>query len=894
MSRINRFLSFVCLVYALWGVPQLGLAQQNLSAPVTLDSTYLTVRQLLQQLEATKQFRLAYSESYLDVRKSVRLPNKTPTLEEVLDAIGQATNTTYQVRGNQIIFRKKDAKFTISGYVREAFSGEDLIGASIWQGQTDSKNPDRNDITPGTSSNNYGFYSLTLPNDTVRLRCSFVGHASQETTFVLRQDTVINWDLADEMLAEVMVTSAAVRPLEQPTLDLPVPVADLLTTPALFGEVDLLKSLQRLPGVQSGADGGAGLYVRGSGPDQNLLLLDGVPLYNASHLFGFFSVFNADAINNVDFYKGGFPARYGGRLASVVDVQLREGNREKFQGTGSVGLLASRLTLEGPLVSDKTSFLLSGRYAHLGPYTWLASKVNSTGNNGFYGFYDLAAKVNHTLSYRNQLYLSTYLGQDRFRNETAFESSLLNQDSNYLRDVAGREIIQWGNVTTALRWNHVYHRRLFSNLTLTYSQYRFRLRETNDVLIVDNDVSTSTFTDKDRVSDIQDWAARVDYDYLPAPRHHLRFGGGLIHHTFRPGSVALTHRLNDRAAVDTSYEASVVQGVEADLFVEDEIQLARTLTANLGARLTGFWVDQAFYTVGQPRLSVRYQPTSATAWNVSYARMGQFMHLLTNPAFSLPTDLWLPTTERLPPETAQHWAVAYQRALAGSYEIQAEAYFKDMRNVVEYKEGEFDFYEEILDWEDRIVSGRGRSYGLELLAQRTAGRLTGWLGYTLSRSERRFEEVNDGQWFPFRYDRRHEIDFGGVFHWKERVDVSWGWSLASGFAFTVPTVMYMEKAPVSLGNDHYNYSNRDLLAVYGPRNGQRTWATHRLDVGISFRKPTRWGERTWEFGLYNLYSRRNPLLVNADSWGYADGVHYRFYQRSLFPIVPSVSYRFTF
>ena len=859
---------------------------------MALDSAHATVHQLLKQLEAAKQFRLAYSESYLDVRQSVRLRNKTPTVQEVLDAIGQATNTTYQVRGDRIIFRKKDAKFTISGYIRNAFSGEDLIGASVWQGQMGSDKTDQGAVTPGTSSNNYGFYSLTLPNDTVRLRCSYVGHASEEVTFVLRRDTVINWNLTDAMLAEVLVTSAAVRPLEQPTLSLPVPVADLLTTPVLFGEVDLLKSLQRLPGVQSGVDGGAGLYVRGSGPDQNLLLLDGVPLYNATHLLGFFSVFNADAINNVDFYKGGFPARYGGRLASVVDVQLREGNREKFQGTGSVGLLSSRLTLEGPVVSDKTSFLVSGRYAHLGLYTWASNHLSNSVDRISYNFYDLTAKVNHRFSQRNQLYLSTYLGQDRFGSETTFGNQSNTSNVIYSRDVAGRDSFRWGNITTALRWNHVHDRRLFSNLTLTYSRYRFRLGEANDVLAISNGVSTRSFTNKVRVSDIQDWAGRVDYDYLPAPRHHLRFGGGVIHHRFRPGSVALAYRLNNRTAVDTAYDASVVRGIEADLFAEDEIKLSRTLSANLGARLTGFWVDQSFYAVGQPRLSVQYQPASSTVWNVSYARMSQFMHLLANPTFSLPADLWLPTTERLPPETAQQWAVAYRRTLAGPYEIQVEAYFKDMRNVVEYKEGAFDIYEEIPDWEDRIASGRGRSYGLELLAQRTAGRLSGWLGYTLSRSERQFDAINEGRWFPFRYDRRHEIDFGGVFHWKEHIDLSWGWGFSSGLAVALPEVVFMEKPPIE--PERFDYRD-DLLLGYGPRNSQRTRAIHRLDVSISFRKPTRWGERTWEFGLYNLYSRKNPFTVVADYWGdNSNQVNYRFYQRSLFPIVPSVSYRFEF
>ena len=645
----------VITVVVLWIGSYSVYAQETLDTLITLDTTTSTVRQLLDQLEAKQRFRLAYSESYLDVRQSVRLRNKTPTVKEILDAIGQTTNTTYQVQGNQIIFRKKGAKFTISGYIRDAVSGEDLVGANVWLYASGLDQGDSPRAALGSSSNNYGFYSLTLPADTIRLQCSYVGHATQGITFLLHQDTVVNWELSDEMLAEVTITSAAPGLSEYRSLDAPVPIVDLLTMPTLLGEIDIFKGLQRLPGVQAGADGSAGLYVRGSSPDHNLLLLDGVPVYNASHLFGFFSVFNADAVNSVGFYKGAFPARYGGRLASVVDVQLKEGNREEFQGTGSVGLLATRLTLDGPLFRDNTSFLVSGRYGHPGPITRLVKALGSA-SRFLYSFYDLTAKFNHTFSYQDQVYVSAYLGHDRLGNEYQYSTSGFNPNEEIKQEA--EENFRWGNLTTALRWNHVYNRRLFSNLTLTYSRYHFRLFENETVEIQRSSLPpSSSYYSKRRKSEIHDQAAKVDFDYFPNPYHQVRFGGSMIRHTFRPNTIGLSYQQDEVLAIDTTYGARLRYGTEGDLYAEDEMTLAPSITANIGLRLAGFWVDGASYLRGQPRVSVQYQPTNTIIWRASYTRMAQFMHLLANPSVNLPTDQWLPTTRLLAPETAQQWTL---------------------------------------------------------------------------------------------------------------------------------------------------------------------------------------------------------------------------------------------
>ena len=850
--------------------------EEVLDEPVTLENTNASVQQILLQLKAAN-IQIAYSESYLNVSQTVRLPRATLTLRELLNVIGQATNTTYQVRDGQIIFRKKDARYTISGYIRNAGSGEDLIGANVWSARS----------AVGTGSNDYGFYSLTLPADTVRLQCSYVGHATQQATFVLSADTVINWNLTEEMLAEVIVSASNTQFVEEQTYDMPVPTSVLLSMPTLLGEVDVLKSLQRLPGVQAGNDGGAGLYVRGSSPDQNLILLDGVPVYNATHLFGFFSAFNPDAVNHVQFYKDGFPARYGGRLASVVDVHLKEGNRQEFQGSAAIGLLSTRLTLEGPLFSEKTSFLVSGRYAHLWPVTKLIGRINRA-DDLLYSFHDVTAKINHTFSHRDQLYLSTYFGQDHLYSGYEREYEIGNP---YQRIESGYgECLQWGNITTALRWNHVFNRRLFSNLTATYSRYQFQYQEqrVSNTFDIGEQLTQNYQLNALRHSGIQDWAARVDFDYLPHPGHHIRFGAGAIQHTFQPGAIRYFYQKGE-VVTDTVYHAPLTLGWENDVFAEDDIQISSSVNLNVGMRLTSFGVDQRLYWAWQPRFSLHYQPTAATHWQASYTRMAQFMHLLTNPSTALPSDLWLPTTRRIAPEIAHQWTLGVQRSLS-HYSFQVEAYYKTMQNVIEYKEGGFSFYDGIFDWEERVASGQGRSYGIETMVQRTTDRLSGWLSYSWSKSERQFDEINQGQWFPFKYDRRHEVDVGGVFHWKEYINVSWGWGFATGFALTLPTVIFAEKALAP--DDSYQY---DDVVVYGVRNSQRTRVTHRLDVSISFRKAKRWGERTWEFGLYNVYSRKNPFSVSFYQDGYQDrSSRFQFYQTSLFPILPSVSYRFTF
>ncbi|WKN44049.1 TonB-dependent receptor [Tunicatimonas pelagia] len=767
-------------------------------------------------------------------------------------------------------------KHTISGYIKDATDGEVLIGANVFDLKSSG----------GSSSNTFGFYSLTLPEDSISIVYSYVGYQPQTVRLLLTQDTLINIELSESaLLDEIVISAAEAEKIQEVTQmsTISVPIEQVKNLPAFLGEVDVLKTLQLLPGVQSGNEGTSGLYVRGGGPDQNLILLDGVPVYNASHLFGFFSVFNADAINNVQLIKGGFPARYGGRLSSVIDISMKEGNMKEFHGEGSLGLVAGKLTLEGPIVKDKSSFIISGRR------TWIdvlarpliRSQTDGEETVGYY-FYDLNAKVNHKFSDRDRLYLSAYLGDDRFYARTNYTNSFGGVELEDRSDSG----LQWGNITSALRWNHMFTPKLFSNTTLTYSRYRFDISNEyrNETL---GDSANQKLVDSGfakYLSGIEDFAAKIDFDYLPSPNHYVRFGVNAIHHTFRPG--ALNVRYDDdfsEDALDTLLGSQQTEAMEFAAYVEDDIELSRRLKVNIGLHASAFRVNGELYTSLQPRIAGRYLLNEQLSLKASYVQMAQFIHLLTNSGIGLPTDLWVPATDRVRPQTAQQWALGGAYNWRSGYEISLEGYYKDMRNLIEYREGA-DFINVNQDWQDKVAVGDGRSYGAELLIQKKKGRTTGWLGYTLSWTDRQFDDLNFGERFPYKYDRRHDLGIAVVHEWRKNIDVSATWVYGSGNAITMPTAIYSGRGDSFFGNNIYDY---------GERNSYRMRAFHRLDASITFRKKTRWGERAWVLGVYNAYSRRNPFYLYLDESSNPSRES-QFRQVSLFPIIPSISYRFNF
>lgn len=737
---------------------------------------------------------------------------------------------------------------TISGYIKEGKSGESIIGATVLIA---SKNA-------GTVTNAFGFYSITIPADSVQLMVTSPGYETYSTILYPRNNLFLNVSLEKDgktTLKEVTVSGkkeALQSRTQMSAVDLSMNTIKAL--PAFLGEVDIMKAIQLLPGIQAGNEGSSGLYVRGGGADQNLILLDGVPVYNAAHLFGFFSVFNADAIKSVEVIKGGFPARYGGRLSSVVDINMKEGNKQEFHGEGGVGLVAARLTLEGPLDKGKSSFMISGRRTYID----VLAKPIMTRDVSYY-FYDLNGKVNFRLGERDHLYLSGYTGDDKFGN------------SENEGERAYKTGISWGNVTAVARWNHVFGPRLFGNLTTYYSRYRFGVEieegsERNGI----PSVYKLNYS-----SSIRDYAVKYDFDYRPHAAHNIRFGAGFVAHHYRPG--AQQSQISGLGYTrDTAMGIQPIDGNEMDIYAEDDIRITSRLKANIGLHGTGFAVRGQFFTSLQPRLAIRYLLHPQLSVKLSYVQMSQFIHLLTNSSTGLPTDLWVPATDRVQPLRSQQGALGLAYTHAKGYEVTLEGYYKTMDNVIEYKEGT-SFLNTTTSWEDRVVSGKGWSYGAELFIQKKKGRFTGMFGYTLSWTNRRFDELNNGAAFPYRYDRRHDIKIAGVYNLSSSWQLSAEWVYGTGNAITIPVAAYRA-------------SNGQKLTVYSDRNGYRMPAYHRGDISVKYTKVRKRSERAWILSVYNVYDRRNPFYIYEQE---VNGVN-SFKQVSLFPVIPSISYQFKF
>ncbi|MCB9503891.1 MAG: TonB-dependent receptor [Deferribacteres bacterium] len=763
-------------------------------------------------------------------------------------------------------------KFTLSGYVQDIATGEKLIGANVFiQGEN-----------RGTATNNYGFFSLTLTHneaDSLTLVGSYIGYkmwikklpANQNQQFTLPLELSVLQGETIEVVAEALESIESKSQMS--VID--VPIDQLQHIPALLGETDIIKAMQLLPGVQSGSEGSSGLYVRGGAPDQNLILLDGAPVYNASHLFGFFSVFNSDAIKNVKLTKGGFPARFGGRLSSVLEINMKEGNNQEIDGQFTLGLISSRFNIEGPIKKGKSSFILSGRRTYIDILAQPFLEADQKGNGYYFG--DVNAKFNHTFSDKNRLFLSVYSGLDKayVKHEEKWESS-----SNKLKND-----LWWGNLTSTLRWNWLISQKLFSNTTLMYSKYRFNieLSETNQNTL---EKSSGGYYLK-YLSGIEDLTAAIDFDFLPNPSHAIKFGGTTIGHTFRPGAVHFKAEGTEIVDIDTLIAPVHTQkAVESSLYLEDDFELTTLLKINAGVHASAFSVNSTLYSSMQPRFSLRYL-FDDYALKASYATMTQYVHLLTNSGIGLPTDLWVPTTPKVKPQKS--WQVAL--GLAHTFkehklEASIEGYYKEMNYLIAYKEGaNFVGLDEL--WEDKITAGNGDSYGAELFLQKKQGTTTGWIGYTLSWSNRQFDELNLGKKFPYRYDRRHDIAIVLNRTLKQGIELSGTWVFGTGNSISLPSAKYTGYA----ADDNFFGQYISEIKYYSERNGSRMRAYHRLDLALRFIKRGNGRERVWALGVYNAYNRKNPFFYFFSEQENGTEV---IKQASLFPIIPALSYSYSF
>lgn len=766
-------------------------------------------------------------------------------------------------------------KSVISGYVRETGSRELLPGVNIYVPE----------LKTGTVTNNYGFYSLSLPSGTYRITYSFVGYQPVVKDIIVNKNLNIDIDLTSSILLEDIVISAekAERVSESNRMStISMPVSQIRYVPALLGEKDVFKVLQLMPGVQKGSEGSSGLYVRGGGPDQNLIILDDAPVYNAFHLFGFFSIFNGDALKSVELTKGGFPARYGGRLSSVVEMTMKDGNKQKFAGEAGIGLISSRLLIEGPIKKDTSSFIVSARRTYIDILT--RPFMPEDANGGYY-FYDLNAKINYDLNRRHKLYLSGYFGRDKFqfidRNR---------YDNNYYKNKGG---LFWQNATGTLRWNHQVSNKIFTNTSLIYSSYDLRIfNEEKD--------KYGTYSLKYN-SGIRDIALKYDLEYHVSGKYLFRAGMSTTNHLFTPTAVVE----KDSQTLYDFKNKITYNSQESGLYAENHININNKFQANAGLRFVHFIANEKSYYFLEPRLSMNYLIKEGLSAKAAFATMNQSIHLLSNTGIGLPTDLWVPSTDRIRPQNSKQISAGLAQDLPEkNLIITLEGYYKWSKNNLGYKPGaSFLLLDDPTDaqsftWQDNVTAGEGKSYGVELLVQKKTGKLSGWIGYTLSWTKLRFDEINFGEYFWARYDRRHDISIVAIYKLRENITLSGTWVYGTGSAITLPLGEFPATnwSPLTqyIPNNQYYYEYYNMVTDYGEVNSFRMKAYHRFDVAVQFHKQMKRHKRTWEIGFYNAYSRKNPFFYFIENEYDGQSSISKLKQVSIFPIVPSITYNIVF
>ena len=750
-------------------------------------------------------------------------------------------------------------KITISGYLTDETNGEALLFANVFIKES----------TTGVNSNEYGYYALDVPaNENVTVVFSYLGYQAKEVTLNSSKDKKVPISLLPDgaVLEEVVVTATklssaqeAVQSTQMSTVDLPV--EQIKTIPTVGGELDIIKVVQLLPGVTKGGEGTSGMFVRGGQADQNLVLLDEATVYNISHLFGFFSVFNADAIKDLSLIKGAFPANYGGRLSSVLDIRMKEGNKREFHGAGGIGLLSSRLTLEGPILKDKASFLISGRR------TYIDRVFKAAGNLLPYYFYDLNAKLNYTVSDKDRIFYSAYFGDDVL----SFNEGDIDEptDSTGSGDFGLDFGFKIGNFTQTLRWNHLYNPKLFSNLSLIHTSFNYDIKGAID--------ETSILIR----SEIEDIGLKMDFTQFASDTKKYRFGGQIINHRFRPNILSTTGILSEFLE---NQRGDVRSTLEVGLYGNAEYKFGTKYKLNAGLRLSGGFVKNKSYGGFEPRLAGTYIINDKSSVKASYSRMTQYMHLVSSSTVALPTDLWYPVSENVAPQYSNQIAIGYERYFKKpDIKMTLEMYVKDMSNLIEYKEGSNLILNN--NFEEIMVRGNGEASGFEMMFQRQTGKLNGWVSYALAFSDRQFDDLNAGEVFPAKYDRRHTIAVVANYNITNRFTFSTVWEYLSGARFTPFTAQYI--FPNSTLTDV------EFIPVYTERNQVRMSPSHRLDVNFVFKnKRKRWLKSEFHLGAYNFYNRATPYRVNVRLNEETGALEYR--QPGLFGFIPSIAWNFQF
>lgn len=752
---------------------------------------------------------------------------------------------------SQSIFAQQ---FTISGRITDSQNGEDLVGVSVWEKESST----------GTTTNAYGFYSLTLLAGKHKIKYTYVGFEPQtkEINFDSNKMIDIKLSVASTELEGVVITADRkdenITSTQMSVERLDVKQIDKI--PVFMGEKDILKTIQLLPGISTTSEGGSGFSVRGGSIDQNLILLDEAPLYSASHLMGFFSVLNSDALKNITVYKGGIPANYGGRASSVLDISMKEGNNHYFYASGGIGLISSRLTIESPIIKDRMSFIVSGRrsYADL-----VAKSAGLLDNEMNLFFYDLNAKVNLKINDKNRIFLSGYFGKDDF----GFEDMGMD----------------WGNTTGTLRWNHLFNNKLFSNTSIIYSKF---------------DYGFSMGSDASMSSGIEDICIKEDLTWYFNPRNTVKFGVNINHHTFNPGELLYSNTDVTEIVLDKT------KALESAAYISNSQKISKKLSAEYGLRFSMFnqigegWnntydennikIDSVYFGTGElmqsywniePRLSLNYKFNKSSAVKLSYNRMAQYLHLLSNSTSGQPTDTWVPSSINIEPLSVSQYALGYFKNFADNkYEFSIESYYKDMNNVTDYEDGTDIMLNENI--EAYILSGKGRSYGAEFYLKKKYGRFNGWVSYTLARTENKIDGINNKRWYKSKIDKTHDISIVANYELSKRLSISAAWIFYTGNAVTFPS-------------GKYSYDNQ-IWSYYTERNGYRMPNYHRLDLNLHLEgKEKKRTQSSWDFSLYNAYNRYNAYSITFEESeanpGQSEAV-----KLSLFGIVPSITWNFKY
>lgn len=855
---------------------------------VTLSVKNRPVTEVLDMTEKQTGVHFVYESDMVAQLPAITIRAEKEPVEKFVSRLCSMTGLTWKTTGNIIILKRSKANYTINGYITDE-NGETLLGAALWDRKT----------RRGTVSNEFGFYSLRLPAGTVNLSASYVGFTDMEADFVLDRDTTLSFRLTPStLLKEVIVKADSINSVLHTTQTGQVSLAasDFTPRPSALGSPDLVKTLQAKAGVASGTELFAGMFVRGGESDQNLFLIDGNPLYQINHLGGLYSAFNTSAVKTVDFYKSGFPARYGGRLSSVVDVRTKDGNMKELHGSFTIGMIDGNIQLEGPIVKNRTSFNIALRRTWFDVITAPAMGIYNAAHPDDrtffnYAFHDMNAKITHRFSDRNKLSVSVYSGRDKFKSKESSKTDYQDYDDNMQ--------LAWGNTVASLNWNTVLRPNLFGDISLIYSQF------STDISEKVNDFSNKGKNgewmniQKDFRQDktvIRDMGYRMNFDYRPSSRHHIRFGSDYLFHIFSPQKNISEKYLKEDSITKSHKQYSNAKSLHAhelSLYIEDEADITTWWKANAGVRGTLFSVKGKNYFAVEPRLSTRFSLSSDISLKASYTMMSQYVHMLSTTYLSLPSDMWVPVTDKIAPMLSQQAVLGMYFRLPAGMEASLEGYYKTMDNLIDYRDTPR-FTAPFDTWEEKVTTGKGRSYGLEATLSRTSGRTTGEISYTLSWTERKFAEHNSGKWYPSKYDNRHKLNIAIAHRISKKVEIMGAWTYATGNRVTVQLQEYSYPSSpwgnTSGVNGYFDHPNNVQLPAY-----------HRLDLGLNIYKPTKRGNMgIWNISIYNAYCRFNPFKVEVqEEMNYIEDnkpVHKPFQVKAkgFIPIIPTFSYTLKF